>query len=582
MFNKVENTGKYLIHFDQIPIKGASAEIMSLLDTYGHYLKQNRKGLIARLKNFIEKYPHIPQFKNYLYNALMRNDLNEEAKEVLEDTLLKHPDYFFARADKAGLYLSEDNIEAAEALMGGEPPSDIQNMYPERKEFHITEVLQYYRYGVNYYIQLHKFDEAEKYLQNIKKFIPQRPELRQEVQDIEKSIFFSQTIFNLERIQKLNDKAPKVNSTRKQFFEPSEDAPVYKHPEIENLYYQDFNIPKELLDKIRSLPRATLIEDLEKMLADFQIRNDFLRAEIENEINDTMWCFYFHPIFLLAELRAYDSLPAVLNVFRQDEDFSNYWMGDYYQDFIPPFYQLAQNQLLALADYLKEENNETWNRRLISEIPAQVALHQPVRRDEVIDWYKAIFTYFLENKDNLNLIDGNLIAYMVLDTMNIEAIELLDYIKPLYDYEMANEWVAGNWASIEKNFREFNQAAIKYNLEADIHSLYQEILNPEEVKYMDEEKAELIRNKFLAENPVKDSDLDILTNLLGLGDLSPKNNDLLPNSQASLQLKNPPKTHQYNRNDRVNVKYYDGRIERDIKFKKIEDDYEQGLCEIID
>ncbi len=37
-----------------------------------------------------------------------------------------------------------------------------------------------------------------------------------------------------------------------------------------------------------------------------------------------------------------------------------------------------------------------------------------------------------------------------------------------------------------------------------------------------------------------------------------------------------------NRNDKVNVKYKDGQIKRDVKFKNVEDDFKNMLCELID
>src|SRR5690606_9499115 len=38
---------------------------------------------------------------------------------------------------------------------------------------------------------------------------------------------------------------------------------------------------------------------------------------------------------------------------------------------------------------------------------------------------------------------------------------------------------------------------------------------------------------------------------------------------------------QYGRNDRVTVKYSDGRVEKDVKYKKVEKDLMEGKCVII-
>jgi preprotein translocase subunit SecA len=37
----------------------------------------------------------------------------------------------------------------------------------------------------------------------------------------------------------------------------------------------------------------------------------------------------------------------------------------------------------------------------------------------------------------------------------------------------------------------------------------------------------------------------------------------------------------YGRNDKVSVQYTNGKEEKDVKFKKVEDDIKNGKCEII-
>ncbi|MCU0329317.1 MAG: DUF1186 domain-containing protein [Chitinophagales bacterium] len=588
MLSNTENVGNYTIHFEMMHRDEVTPEMAAVINKYFESLQnhtKNKKGVIADLKSAIVKYPDFPQFKNYLYNVLKMSGYEKEALKVLEDTLAKHPNYFFARADKAKLYLRDGNLEAAEALMGGEPPSNIQSLYPERKDFHITEVLNYIRYAIDYHLYKNEFDDAKKYVQNLEGFTTQVPDLLPEVQGLKKQVLLSRVTFNIERQQEIYQKSPKVESTRKYFFEPSDDEPIYNHPEIENLYYHDFGIPKELIEKILSLPRATLIEDLEKMLADFQIRNDFFYNEVEYETtedSDYQWCFFFHPIFLLAELKAVDSLQAVLNLFRQDRDFKDYWFKEYIDEFIPPLYQLAQNQLKALGDYLKEENNETWSRRIIAAIPQQVALHQPARWNEVIDWYKDIFTYFIEQKGKQNLIDGMLLGSMVEDILDINAKELSDWVKSLYENELVNELVVGDWKKVETELQEFNFSARKYMLEADTFTLYQEIINPTATKYFDEEKVALLSANVKEESSSYKEDFDLLIDLLVFDKNKQKFSTISPPEKPLPVLQNLFNPIKYNRNERVNVRYQDGRVEKDVKFKKIEEDFQNGLCEIID
>jgi hypothetical protein len=574
--------GTYKIHFDAMPIEGSNPQIDDLLNTAYSYITQNKKGIIERLKDWVEKYPHIPQFKNNLYLVYMRNGRFKEAVNLLQQTIELHPNYFFGKVNLAFQYLKDNEIAEAEAIMG--IPTDIQNMYPERTEFHISEIISYQKYGFDYYLLTQNWNTAEIYLDNLKKFVRQRPELESETKFMKQRLVQHTLVYGLQKQHENFAKVRKVKSTAKQFFEFTDEPPVFNHPEIDNLYYHGIDIPNELIKSILALPRPTLIEDLETMLADFQRRNPFYQAQIDSDDSDYHWQFYFHPIFLLAELRAEDSLPAVLNVFRQDQQFNDFWFGDYTEDFLAPLYQLAHNQLPVLAQYLREENNDTWPRRTLSQIPTEVVIRQPDRRAEVIEWYRELLTYFIDNHTNHNLIDGTLIASLVSNLLDIEGKELSPLIEQLYILEISDEMWCGNWETVKSELRERTSPVELKPLEADIITLYRNINHRPPIKYVDEAKAAEHLKKLKESVKMPDEEaLAIVAEMLGKIDANEayKENKFLANTpQNSMpKLFNQPS---YGRNDKVTVKYKNGKVEKDVKFKKIEEDWQNGECEIID
>jgi len=118
--------------------------------------KANAKERIERL---IQQYPDIPPLRNYLISWYRANDRNKEASQVNDEVLKLFPDYVFAISQKIQDLVNEGKIEEAGALLRGK--SDIEDFYPHRKSFHVSEFAVFYA-GVIYYLAAsYRFDEAQ-------------------------------------------------------------------------------------------------------------------------------------------------------------------------------------------------------------------------------------------------------------------------------------------------------------------------------------------------------------------------------------------------------------------------------------
>ena len=81
--------------------------IPALTEAYEKIMAKD-KSIVVKLLHWIEKYPDVPQFKNFLcmYYSLTGN--NEKAFEVNNELLEQFPDYLYAKINKAQFYLSNN------------------------------------------------------------------------------------------------------------------------------------------------------------------------------------------------------------------------------------------------------------------------------------------------------------------------------------------------------------------------------------------------------------------------------------------------------------------------------------------
>jgi flagellar biosynthesis regulator FlbT len=532
-----------------------------------------RKDIIPGLEKAVKEHPHIPALKNYLYTTYTLHKEKDKAKKILEETLAAHPDYFFGKVNLACEYLIENDFDKVEEIMG--QVGNIKSMYPDRDVFHISEIISYEKFAIDYFIAKHQAEEALKHINFSKELSKKFVSAKKLYDTYKNSLPILRLQAGLESMKERMKHTRNVESTFKPIFEPTEDAPIFAHAEIEDLYKYGMDIPHEILSSILALPRETLIQDLEIVLADTQRRNQYYFEKNTTDVKDwDSYVFPFHALALLAELKATESLQAVLNVFRHDEKFSDFWFEDTLTEQCPYFfYALATNNLQPLIDYLLEENNHVWCRVSILKAIAQVALKNPERKQEVLQHLRFLLEYFIEHHQNEKLIDTTLIAEIIGAVLDFKATELLNLVEKTYQLDIVDVMINGDFKDVVKEINspyglvEMMQDLNIYEL-YEIDSIYQNIgeADPEEQK-----KIEDILKGIEHENDDWDDDDN--------DDWDDDDND----DWDDVQYANQPliQRQKYPRNDKVTVKYQDGKIVKDVKFKKIEADYEKGLCDVV-
>ena len=82
------------------------------------------------------------------------------------------------------------------------------------------------------------------------------------------------------------------------------------------------------------------MQDLEHVMMDAILRYDDHK---ERDWDENADYFLVHALYLLTELRSYESLPVIFDFLRQDEEFMEFWVSDWIEDYFhPTLYLLAK------------------------------------------------------------------------------------------------------------------------------------------------------------------------------------------------------------------------------------------------
>lgn len=224
-----------------------------------------------------------------------------------------------------------------------------------------------------------------------------------------------------------------------------------ENEQLRSLFYDPKNetsLPKEEIAKVLSCPRESLLRDLEQIaLFDTGCTCDKIPEERTHE---NFYSPLTHVLFFLGELKEASSLDVVLETLRQNRAYMDYHFADSSNEvYVPTLYLLGQNRLQTLLEYIREPGLYTFARYMIFPAVALIALKQPERRNEVIEWFRQVLVFYKEKIAENIYCDGTLVGMMMSDLMDINALELLPEIKALYNTGLVDESCCGDYQEVE-------------------------------------------------------------------------------------------------------------------------------------
>lgn len=205
---------------------------------------------------------------------------------------------------------------------------------------------------------------------------------------------------------------------------------------------------KVTVDKVLALPHDTLVHDLEQIiLFEIGLTCDKIPAARKNGPRISP---LIHALFVLGEVGNESSLGVLLEVFRQTKEFTGFHFGELVNEVCAPtVYQLGNNSLPVLLDFMKEPGLDTFVHYLVVPGVTLIGREQPHRREEVIAWFRDLLEFYGRSiKEGNECCDSTLIALVICNVVDLGIKELLPLIKELYDAGSVNLFSCGDYETV--------------------------------------------------------------------------------------------------------------------------------------
>jgi Protein of unknown function (DUF1186)/SEC-C motif len=415
-------------------VYGTTPKIREILNN--NFLKLDKKSIIEKLLNDIEKYPTIPQFKQQLATAYMLQKLSKKATECNHWLYKEHPTYLFALLNKAFDKYNQKNYEGMLEFLGND--LQLESLYPDRKEFHIDEVMNYLS-ACAIYRNATEPDNVQKdiILEVMEELDEESAVLERTIDTIEK--------YNIETasewMSSLRAKEKHVETVFAQSIPKSNVAPSFNNLLFNELYKAYGDIDQSIITEILNLPNNVINSECQKIINDSIARFHFF-----NTNKDENTFFLIHALLILGETGNRDNLPLFLQILRQSEDYYELYLGDILTEIAwSALYKISSNDISLLFQFLIEPNKYVFCKTVVTRVLEEFVLNNVLPKEKLIKEYVELLHFFLANKNNTSIIDSYIVADIVSFLVDLKAQEHYPLLQKMYEEELVSIMAVGTY-----------------------------------------------------------------------------------------------------------------------------------------
>jgi tetratricopeptide (TPR) repeat protein len=158
---------------DNRDIKKLPAPVQARIDDLYELAQHDPTQVMPELERLIATYPHVPTFFNYLSIAYLAAGDQEQVTALVREAYRRHPQYLFAKVNYANLCLQQGEIGKVPGIF--DHACDLQQLYPHRKRFHVSEFTGFAWVMCRYCCAIGERDTAALYYQMLKQVTPRHP-----------------------------------------------------------------------------------------------------------------------------------------------------------------------------------------------------------------------------------------------------------------------------------------------------------------------------------------------------------------------------------------------------------------------
>ncbi len=181
------------------------------------------------------------------------------------------------------------------------------------------------------------------------------------------------------------------------------------------------------------------IPELIRLVQDHELRlmeppDDFPEDEELPE-----WYAQIHAWRALAQLKAEESIPAIVSILYQVDEDDDDWIGEDAKDI---FAAIGPAAIPLLGEYLANDKNGLYARTAAASSLRNIAITHPEVRKECLDRLVVVLQKYGENDEGLN-------GFLIYDLVELKAVEQIDLIEKAFASDNVDEFIMGDFEDVQ-------------------------------------------------------------------------------------------------------------------------------------
>ena len=250
----------------------------------------------------------------------------------------------------------------------------------------------------------------------------------------------------------------------------------YIWEKLSDVKYND-RLPGKVIERIMRLPVEEVVKDLSAIIY-YVIGKTYKGINRLEEVKNKEDVFIpefgaalFHSLVFLSQIERPEGFEPVMEILRQNKEFIDYHIGDNESFFITnALYKSDSSRIDDVTKLLYEKGINHYSRNDLVKYLCMIAVHQPSRKDEVVEILRNLLKSIPARYPSRNGVDGTFNAFLICDMLDLEPDLFRDEIKALYDCDCVNPDVV-TWQDVERELIEGNQGQNNFDLSLDF-SIY--------------------------------------------------------------------------------------------------------------
>lgn len=284
----------YRIEYDRVASEMPEGLTQDMIeDLHGLAQSKKREG-VPRLKRMVKHFPGVPVLKNYLAVAYQTRGDAMRARRVRREMFEKHPDYFFAKVAEAQRLHEEGRAAEMPTVLGGS--MTLREALGTEEDPHISEWKNFQLMAAFWHLDAGRSEHAEMIL----KAMRQTEGAEEFARILNLELMASRFKAMQGRMQRDEERRIEVEGPPEPGYRERTPRPQVA-PELAELHEWADDLPQEVVDAIRALPREAAVRDLRALVRD-AIDNAAHYFHAEDEYEPGEYWTGLHALFLLGEI----------------------------------------------------------------------------------------------------------------------------------------------------------------------------------------------------------------------------------------------------------------------------------------